>query len=67
VILPITDPYVKHHGALGSYATCFCSLQVSPAAVMTLLNQQPGVELILSRDAAAKTFDLPADRIGDVV
>jgi len=25
VILPITDPYVKHHGALGSYATIFSS------------------------------------------
>jgi len=35
--------------------------------VATLLNQQPGVELVLSRDAAARTFDLPADRIGDVV
>src|SRR5471032_3154319 len=23
VILPITDPYVKHHGALGSYATIY--------------------------------------------
>ena len=67
VILPITDPYVKHHGALGSYATVFLQPQVSPAAVLTLLNQQPGVELILSRDAAAKTFDLPADRVGDLV
>ena len=24
VILPITDPYVVHHGALGSYATVYC-------------------------------------------
>jgi phosphonoacetate hydrolase len=54
VILPITDPYVKHHGALGSYATVF-------------FNRQPGVELVLSRAAAAETFDLPADRIGDLV
>jgi phosphonoacetate hydrolase len=67
VILPITDPYVKHHGALGSYATVFLQPQVPPAAVLALLNQQPGVELILSRDAAAKTLDLPADRVGDVV
>ena len=67
MILPITDPYVKHHGALGSYATVFLQPQVSPAAVLTLLNQQPGVELILSRDASAKAFDLPADRVGDVM
>jgi phosphonoacetate hydrolase len=25
VILPITDPYVVHHGALGSFATSICS------------------------------------------
>jgi len=24
VILPITDPYVVHHGALGSFAPCTC-------------------------------------------
>ena len=24
VILPITDPYVVHHGALGSFATSIC-------------------------------------------
>jgi phosphonoacetate hydrolase len=67
VILPITDPYVKHHGALGSYATVFLQLQVSATAVMTLLDEQPGVELVLGRDAAARSFDLPADRVGDVV
>ncbi len=67
VILPITDPYVKHHGALGSYATVFLQPQISPTAVMTLVDEQPGVELVLSRDAAARSFDLPADRVGDVV
>ena len=67
VILPITDPYVKHHGALGSYATVFLQSQVSPTAAMTLLDKQPGVELVLSRDAAARSFDLPADRVGDIV
>jgi len=67
VILPITDHYVKHHGALGSYATVFLQPQISPTAVMTLLDEQPGVELVLSRDAAAKSFELPADRVGDVV
>lgn len=64
VILPITDPYVKHHGALGSYATIFFQQPVSAPAVMSLLNRQPGVELVMDRAAAAKLFDLPADRIG---
>jgi phosphonoacetate hydrolase len=67
VILPITDPYVKHHGALGSYATVFLQPSVPPAAAQALINRQPGVELVLDRAAAAKTFDLPPDRIGDLV
>jgi phosphonoacetate hydrolase len=67
VILPITDPYVKHHGALGSYATIFLQQPISAPAVMNLLNKQPGVELVMNRAASAKIFDLPADRIGDLV
>jgi phosphonoacetate hydrolase len=67
VILPITDPYVRHHGALGSYATVFLEPAVSASEAMRLLNQQPGVELVLDRAGAARTFDLPADRIGDLV
>jgi phosphonoacetate hydrolase len=67
VILPITDPYVQHHGALGSYATVFFSQPVSATAAMGLLSRQPGVELVLNRASAAEKFDLPADRIGDLV
>ena len=67
VILPITDPYVRHHGALGSYATIFFHEPVSATAAMALLNRQPGVELVLNRASAAREFDLPADRIGDLV
>jgi phosphonoacetate hydrolase len=67
VILPITDPYVKHHGALGSYATIYFKQPISATAAMNLLDKQPGVELVLNRAAAAKLFDLPADRIGDLV
>jgi phosphonoacetate hydrolase len=67
VILPITDPYVRHHGALGSYATVFLSQRVSASAAMRLLDRQPGVELVLDRESAASQLDLPADRIGDLV
>jgi len=67
VILPITDPYVKHHGALGSYATIFVTASVSPIGVLNLLSRQPGVELVLNRESAAQAFDLPGDRIGDLV
>jgi phosphonoacetate hydrolase len=66
VILPITDPYVVHHGALGSYATVYLGNGNSEDA-RGLLEKIPGVELVLDRTEAAKRFQLPADRIGDFV
>lgn len=66
VILPITDPYVVHHGALGSYATVYVDApNVGPAAAC--LRAIAGVEQVLTRDQAADTYQLPADRIGDLV
>jgi phosphonoacetate hydrolase len=66
VILPITDPYVVHHGALGSFATIY--LEAGRAeAVISRLREQRGIESVLSRRDAATRFELPADRIGDVV
>lgn len=67
VILPITDPYVVHHGSLGSFATVYFNKPLSVTAAMNIINQQPGVELVLDRAAAARAFDLPADRIGDLI
>ncbi|HXN64095.1 MAG TPA: phosphonoacetate hydrolase [Candidatus Acidoferrales bacterium] len=67
VILPITDPYVVHHGSLGSFATVYFKKPVSATRAMNILNQQPGVELVLDRASAARTFDLPTDRIGDLI
>lgn len=66
VILPITDPYVVHHGALGSFATIY----LAPEAVddvATRLRQLPGMEVVLGRGEAAQRFELPPDRIGDIV
>lgn len=67
VILPITDPYVVHHGALGSYATVHLSPSTDTASVMKYLESLEGVELVLSKEAAAARFELPIDRIGDLV
>jgi len=64
VILPITDPYVVHHGALGSFATVYAAEAGSVAARVADL---PGIELVLSRAEAAARFELPPDRIGDLV
>src|SRR5207249_2953438 len=66
VILPITDPYVVHHGALGSYATVYVG-EGDFRRAHAALEDVPGVELVLSRDEAAARFSLPPDRIGDLV
>jgi phosphonoacetate hydrolase len=67
VILPITDPYVVHHGALGSFATVYlsgaASLDEATATIMAL----PGIESVLPRADACARFELPEDRVGDLV
>ena len=66
VILPITDPYVAHHGALGSYATVYLPPAAAARAAAALASV-PGVEAVLGRDEAAARFSLPADRLGELV
>ena len=66
VILPITDPYVVHHGALGSFATVYVAPD-AVAGVAARLRELPGMEVVLGREDAARRFELPADRIGDIV
>lgn len=66
-ILPITDPYVVHHGALGSYATVYLPDGTDVAAVAAHIAGLEGVERVLTREAAAAAFELPADRIGELV
>ncbi len=67
VILPITDPYVVHHGALGSYATVYVPAGVEARRLAARLAALRGIELVLMRAEAAARFELPADRIGDLV
>ena len=67
VILPITDPYVVHHGALGSYATVYLNDGVDLDSVSRQISAIPGIDLVLTRTDAAARFELPADRIGDLV
>lgn len=67
VILPITDPYVVHHGALGSYATVYLEQGVALSDVARQIAAINGVELVLTRAEAAARFELPEDRIGDLV
>ncbi|MCC0031271.1 MAG: phosphonoacetate hydrolase [Brucellaceae bacterium] len=67
VILPITDPYVVHHGALGSFATAYLPKGADRADVMKRLADQDGITVVLGREDACARFELPADRIGDIV
>ena len=65
VVLPITDPYVVHHGALGSFAWVYlASAELERARAA--LTQIDGVEEIYTRDEAAVIFEHPRDRIGDL-
>ncbi|EON17407.1 phosphonoacetate hydrolase [Cupriavidus necator] len=67
VLLPITDPYVAHHGALGSYATVYLPAGTDQQAVHEGIAALPGIELVLDKRAASERFELPPDRIGDLV
>ena len=65
-ILPITDPYVVHHGALGSFATVYLPAELVSDAAARIAKLR-GIERVLTRAEAAVAFELPADRIGDLV
>jgi phosphonoacetate hydrolase len=67
VILPITDPYVVHHGALGSFATIYLPAGAQALQAQQRLQQESGIEAVYTREQAAAHFELPADRIGDLV
>ena len=68
VILPITDPYVVHHGALGSFATVYLPAGADAARSA----RAPGGAArdrgrCWSARRPAARFELPPDRMGDLV
>lgn len=71
VILPITDPYVIHHGALGSFAQVHLpttqGMGVTVEEVAAWLLSLPGVTEVHDRATAARLMELPGDRMGDLV
>jgi phosphonoacetate hydrolase len=67
VILPITDPYVVHHGALGSYATVYLGQGPTRDHAIRHIAALPGVEGVYTREQACVKFELPPDRVGDLV
>jgi phosphonoacetate hydrolase len=66
VILPITDPYVVHHGALGSFAYAYLPEGADGAEIARRIMGEEGIEAVLGKAEAARRFELPEDRIGDL-
>ncbi len=67
VILPITDPYVAHHGALGSFAVVHLPPPDAAAPVRQWVSELAGVTEVYDRSTAARKLELPEDRLGDLV
>lgn len=67
VILPITDPYVVHHGAFGAFATVHLPEDADVPSLVTMVTSIEGIDTVLTKAEACARFDLPADRIGDIV
>ena len=67
VILPITDPYVVHHGSLGSFAMVYVENQSIIENVVAEIKKIPEIEEVLNKNEACKTYHLPEDRSGDIV
>jgi phosphonoacetate hydrolase len=66
VICPITDPYVVHHGALGSLVMVHLDDPARIEAVAHFLLRHPGITEVYTRELAALKLELAADRIGDL-
>jgi phosphonoacetate hydrolase len=67
VICPITDPFVRHHGALGSFVRVYRRGTVPIATLAHAIRLLPGVDAVLERGEAAKEYELPYDREADLV
>jgi phosphonoacetate hydrolase len=67
VICPITDPFVRHHGALGSFVRVYAKRATDLAALMAASRALPGVEAVLDGAEAAQRFELPPELEGDFV
>jgi len=67
VICPITDPFVRHHGALGSFVRVYARNGAAPAELARAVRGLSGIDQVLDREAAAAEYELPWDREADLV
>jgi phosphonoacetate hydrolase len=66
VICPITDPYVVHHGALGSLVMVHLDDPSKAAEIGDFLLRQSGITEVYNREMSALKLELAPDRIGDL-
>jgi len=69
VILPITDPYVLHHGALGSFATLYLEDKDKDKLNLIIdeIKKIKEIEVVLGNKEACLIYNLPNDRMGDII
>ncbi|KAI4597727.1 hypothetical protein KJ359_004002 [Pestalotiopsis sp. 9143b] len=67
VICPITDPFVKHHGALGSFVRVYVRDPAHVGEMIEFCRNLSQVEVVMDGKNAAREFDQPLDREGDFV
>ena len=67
VICPITDPYVTHHGALGSYVEVHFDEPEAVNEVLEWILSLDGISEVFTREEASHKHELPEDRIGDLI
>jgi phosphonoacetate hydrolase len=61
------DKYPRHHLGLGGVAWVYLRQPSDEQRVATVIERLEGVEQVLTRNEAARAFDLMPDRIGDLV
>jgi phosphonoacetate hydrolase len=67
VILPITDPYVVHHGALGSFATIYLEDKSKIDETIKEIKKIEDIEVVVTNEIGCMEYDLPRDRMGDII
>ena len=67
VVLTITDPYVVHHGALGSFCTVYLSDGTDEDAIAEKIRGLDGVLAVYNRADGCAEFELPEERMGDLI
>jgi phosphonoacetate hydrolase len=68
VICPITDPFVRHHGAFGSFVRLYINEESADKdEILDFVRSLPEVKMALTGAEAAAKYEMPLEREGDFV